>query len=429
MCGFEKSRFTVEVPVGENGGGGGMLALYHTLSRALVVVPRDAWTDLSERGFEDGGEEVLALRSQGFLVPLGANERAVFETWRQQMVHSYDCVKSQVLVTRRCNNRCVYCIVDPEAGEMTSETALKMDRFYLDFLKTRKPAQVRDAFSGGEAFLKTDIILEVVARRFFFCEGRGIDYQFGIISNGTLVNREALLKLREFGMNQLRVSIAGPQEVHDRLRPSAGGEGTYDRILRNLEAVSGIVPIHIECQYDSASEEHRRLPEMMDDFERRGIGIHTVAFTPIVARRNETRFTNGFGDVDVYLGLLIEAEARGYPQFDEPPTNGCMADYQARLSFDTDGTLVSCPILQSGQFAYGNAGSGIDFVARSQMLNRNYADTCLDECEFLPLCLGGCRMQALNHTGDFAGVDCHREMFGRVLQEYVRRQVASAAIH
>jgi len=33
-----------------------------------------------------------------------------------------------------------------------------------------------------------------------------------------------------------------------------------------------------------------------------------------------------------------------------------------------------------------------------------------DQCEYLPLCLGGCRFQALCDTGDLSGHVCHKEL-------------------
>jgi len=120
---LNKSRFTIEVPV-EKRGGEEFLALYHTMTQAFVLIPERQWSyALSDPVAPADPAAMDLLCDQGFLVRETTDETMLFETWMQQYVHDFSTLKSKVLVTRKCNNRCRYCILDPEAKEMSSETA------------------------------------------------------------------------------------------------------------------------------------------------------------------------------------------------------------------------------------------------------------------------------------------------------------------
>lgn len=103
--------------------------------------------------------------------------------------------------------------------------------------------------------------------------------------------------------------------------------------------------------------------------------------------------------------------------------NCCSADFLSRMTFDTDGSLIPCPVLQSREMVYGNVFEGIDFIAHAQILQRRLPEKCLKDCELLPLCLGGCRLQALVHGESFNGANCQHDCLKLILEAYIRGKV------
>ena len=422
---LRRSRFLVDTRF-ENDGKE-LRAVYHTITKAFVLLHADDWSALS--GDVSANVDAAAadlLLDQSILVKEDTDETAVFEHWKQQYVHDYSTLKSKVLVTRKCNNRCRYCIIDAEARDMTHETAKLMDRFYMEMIDARQARKVVDDYSGGEMMLNSEVVLESAGRRFFFCKGKSIDYSFGVTTNGTLVKPSVISELKEAGLKTLRVSLAGPASVHDKLRPLRGGGKTYELIMDNLEAVSGMIPIVIECQYDSGSTGYREIPRMLDDLETRRIAVREIVFTPIVRRRQKKSYGNGMGDPAIYFGLVHEARRRGYLKGSAEPSNTCMADFKSRLVFDTDGSIIPCPGLQSGELVYGDVRRGIDFVAHSQILKRNLPDRCLNECELLPICMGGCRLQSVVNGRRFDGFDCQYDLLKLVVEDHLVTRASEA---
>ncbi|MCK4389907.1 MAG: radical SAM protein [Desulfobacterales bacterium] len=424
---FKKSRFTVEIPV-ENKGEG-LVALYQTMTRAFILIPEKSWSYILSDPIAPADPATIdMLCEQGFLVKDGVDETTLFENWKQQYVHDFSTLKSKVLVTRKCNNRCRYCILDPEPKEMSPETARAMDRFYIETIEEKNPQEVEDDYLGGEPLLNPGIILDSTARRFYYCLGRGIEYGFVITTNGTLIKPSMISDMKEVGLTGIRVSMAGPAHIHDHLRPSKNNGKTYDLIMENLQAISGLIPISIECQYDSGALDFLSIPEMLDDIGERNIAVENIAFTPILPRRGENPYDSGMGDPRIFLYLMEEARKRGFPQESEAPSNACMADFRSRFVFDADGSIIPCPSLQGGEMAYGHVTTGVDFVSEAQLLKRTLPDRCLNECSLLPICMGGCRMQALVHQKDFNGIDCHYETHRFFLEDYIREKALAVSL-
>jgi uncharacterized protein len=404
-------------------GGKESTALYHTVSGALLLFARDDWTVLLHDGAIGCDPAMIEhLCRQGILVAEGTDETVVYENWKLQHVYSPSTIKSKMIVTRRCNMRCKYCLIDKEARDMRSEVAREIDKFYLGVIREAHPHMVSDEAGGAETMLNAEVLIESATRRFYFCEGSGIPYDLSMVTNGTLVNRPTIERLAAVGLKMIRVSVAGPARIHDALRPFRKGGGTYETIMRNLAEISGLVPIMIECQYDSASKDHEALPEMFDDFDRYGVAVDKVRFCPILPTRTDSPFQSGIGDPEIYLHLTTDARKRGYSQFDAPPSNRCAADFRYHYVFDTGGEIIPCPGLQGGELAYGDVRTGVDFTAESQLLMRKLPDKCLHECGLLPVCMGGCRQQALATRGDFNGTDCRHDSLRIFLESYIREK-------
>ncbi len=418
---YSKSRYTIAIPIFHEGAE--FLALYHTLSGAFLLCYRKDWNALIRSGGAGCDPATVEhLCGQGILVASGTDEIKIFENWKLQHVYSPAAIKSRMIVTRRCNMRCKYCLIDKESRDMSSETALEIDKFYLGIIRDSRPSIVSDEAGGAETMLNVGVFIESATRRFYFCEGQGIPYKLSMVTNGTLIDRGAVERLKTVGLNRVRVSIAGPARIHDRMRPFKEGGGTYEVIMRNLAGIGDLVPIMVECQYDSASNDHEAIPEMFDDFARYGVQVDIVRFCPILPTRTASPFQSGIGDPEIYLRLSAEARNRGYKQFEAPPSNRCAADFRYHYVFDTNGEIIPCIGLQGGELAYGNVRKGIDFAAESQLLMRRLPDKCLNECSLLPVCFGGCRQLALAARGEFNGIDCRYDSLRVFLESYIREK-------
>ena len=146
-------------------------------------------------------------------------------------------VKSLCLhIAHDCNLRCGYCFASTgsfgqDRGLMTPEVACRAVDFLLEHGGSRKHAEID--FFGGEPLLNMATVraaVEHIRRR----EAEtGKLFNLTLTTNAVLLNQEILDFLNRENI-QLILSIDGRREVHDRMRPFAGGAGSYDKVLANM---------------------------------------------------------------------------------------------------------------------------------------------------------------------------------------------------
>jgi uncharacterized protein len=149
-----------------------------------------------------------------------------------------------VVITTRCNLACGYCFQNtgpaaPHLGRAPSRipgAALHDDstaailEFCRHQMAERKAERLDLMLFGGEPTLRLDQCLRLLAgaRRIGLANA-------AMVSNGTRLEPDAAAALEQAGLQSVQVTLDGDAPVHDSLRTTIGGRGTFFAILRNLE--------------------------------------------------------------------------------------------------------------------------------------------------------------------------------------------------
>jgi len=124
--------------------------------------------------------------------------------------------------TRTCNLKCVHCYSNSEAkkyeGELTTREAL---HFIDQLAEFNVPVLL---FSGGEPLLRRDLTGLVA-----YAKSKGI--RATISTNGTLLNRESVRRLKGLGVSYIGVSVDGIGAGNDRFR---GCRGAFSAALNGI---------------------------------------------------------------------------------------------------------------------------------------------------------------------------------------------------
>ncbi|UCG88504.1 MAG: radical SAM protein, partial [Gemmatimonadota bacterium] len=152
-------------------------------------------------------------------------------------------------ISSRCNLRCSYCFAEQgtygfEGKLMSQDVGEKA----IDLLlrESGEAPKVQVTFFGGEPLLNHKLIPHLVGYGRAKSGILGKSIHFTVVSNGTLFSRKLVSALdREHVAVQL--SLDGPPDTHDRLRPDRHGAGTYRRVIRSIQLLreGGIRPIGI----------------------------------------------------------------------------------------------------------------------------------------------------------------------------------------
>jgi len=125
-------------------------------------------------------------------------------------------------ITRKCNLRCKTCC-------SSSGKALRDELNHKECLKVLNQIIEADAkmlfFSGGEPLLHKHIIE-------YTKKASEAGLRVFTATNGTIVTKELIKKLKEAGMEEMHFSIDGPTaELNNKIR----GRGTFRKVIKGIE--------------------------------------------------------------------------------------------------------------------------------------------------------------------------------------------------
>jgi 12,18-didecarboxysiroheme deacetylase len=126
--------------------------------------------------------------------------------------------------TKACNLRCIHCYYTANTRRDPDElTTAEAQTMIDDLANYGAPVLL---FSGGEPFLRDDLY-DLGA----YAVERGL--RTVISTNGTLIDREAAMRIREAGFSYVGISLDGIGDTNDRFR---GQTGAFEAALRGIQA-------------------------------------------------------------------------------------------------------------------------------------------------------------------------------------------------
>ncbi|MBQ7408918.1 MAG: thioether cross-link-forming SCIFF peptide maturase [Clostridia bacterium] len=173
-------------------------------------------------------KEIIELKTQGILMK---EDNPVVPP-------KSEYVKALCLhICHDCNLRCKYCFAGTGAysGErefMSEEVALKAIDFLIENSGDRKVLETD--FFGGEPLLNFDVVKKTVEYANEKAAKLGKKFLFTMTTNGVLLSGEKAEWLNE-NMENVVLSLDGRPEVHDAVRKTVNGKGSFDVIIENFK--------------------------------------------------------------------------------------------------------------------------------------------------------------------------------------------------
>ncbi|WP_346939904.1 radical SAM peptide maturase, CXXX-repeat target family [uncultured Clostridium sp.] len=146
-------------------------------------------------------------------------------------------------VTEDCNLTCKYCYMTGKnhKKKMNFQIAKKAIDFIFDNPGKFSEKSVIWDFIGGEPFLEVELIDKIcdyLKMKMFTLRPSWFDsYRFSFSSNGLLYSTEKVQQYIEKNKLHLSIgiSIDGNKDKHDLQRVFPNGEGSYDKVMKNVE--------------------------------------------------------------------------------------------------------------------------------------------------------------------------------------------------
>lgn len=365
---------------------------------------------LTERhGSEEAEAAVFAFEQLEIFTP---SDRPRMATDTQPLL--VQPLQSLVLhVAHDCNLRCGYCYADfgrygSDFGAMDEATALAHVEQFFDQLADKKKAHV--TFFGGEPLMNMPVVFAAHARAKARAEAEGRKITFSLTTNGTLLT-QALVDFFVRERFTVTVSIDGPPDVNDRLRPLQNGAGSYEAIMQKVRG-TGIEAI-ARVTLTKRSLDVARIVRHLVDAGFRDVGVSPVTtgsekFDIPFERLDEllegmSALADDFvewakqGKVFPFsnIRVLVEQVAAGQPR-----AMPCGAG-TALVAADNKGDLYACHrMVGEAAFKIGSLSEGLDGPKRFSLLTDMHPrgrEPCR-ECWARYLCGGGCHHIAWIHS-------------------------------
>ncbi|ROR25260.1 uncharacterized protein EDD66_11121 [Mobilisporobacter senegalensis] len=177
----------------------------------------------------EGIDEIRQLKEDGSLFTEDIYQNYISEFKNRETVVKALCLH----IAHDCNLACKYCFA--EEGEYHGRRAImsyEVGKKALDFLivNSGKRRNLEVDFFGGEPLMNFQVVRDLVKYGREQEKIHDKHFRFTLTTNGLLLNDDIIAFANE-EMDNVVLSIDGRKEIHDHMRPSRNGKGSYDIIL------------------------------------------------------------------------------------------------------------------------------------------------------------------------------------------------------
>jgi uncharacterized protein len=345
-------------------------------------------------------------------------------------------------VAERCNLGCTYCYAEggsfggPARNMPWAVAEASVRRL---FSEVGPGERINLSFLGGEPLINRGLIRRATELAGGMATERKIPIGFSITTNGTLLTDDDAEFFERYGF-AVTVSLDGVGAIHDQLRPTKGGRGSYERVIANVRPLLARQRRMQVSARVTVTPANLGLRATLDRFIE--LGFHSVGFSPMLSApsgRGEMQVP----DLDVLLDEMIacgrEFERRtiageAYPFANivtalheihrgthRPYPCGAGAGY---FGVSASGGLFACHrFVEDDAASMGNVEQGVDRSRQRRWLAERMVDRqepCRS-CWARYLCGGGCHYEVI-HRGRPA-CDYIRGWLDYALGAYVRLSV------
>jgi uncharacterized protein len=395
------------------------------------------------RIYSIGPDSARRLRENGSVTALETLGLALPEQVTDEAPGRVPLRSLSLAVAQKCNMGCTYCYAQQGSfgntpKKMETEAALAAVKLLLC---ERQPGEsVQITFLGGEPLMNRQLIRTSTDLAEKLGHQGGIETKFSITTNGTLITNDDGEFFERHGFS-VTISLDGVEEVHDRLRPFHGGQGSYRRIIENVRPLLARQRRMQVSARVTVTPKNLQLKEILD--ELLGLGFHSVGFSPLLhapsgreemhcdslaemlrqmidcgeefKRRTLRGERYAFSNLTTALQEIHKGTHRPYPC-------GAGGGY---LGVSARGELYACHrFVEDEEARFGDVWEGVDRGRQAHWLHERHVHRqapCVD-CWARYLCGGGCHYEVI-HRGRPA-CDYIRGWLDYCLQTYVRLLLA-----
>ncbi len=403
-----------------------VISVYEELNREEIA---QKFPQYSKEDIFEACEEIALLKEAGQLFTEDEYKDAIIDFKKRKTVVKALCLH----IAHDCNLACKYCFA--EEGEYHGDRSLmsyEVGKKALDFLIANSGNRVNLEvdFFGGEPLMNFQVVKDLVAYGRSQEKEHNKKFRFTLTTNGMLLN-EDVMEFANREMANVVLSVDGRKEVHDFMRPTRNGKGSYDLIIDKFKTMAELR--NQTNYYVRGTFTHHNLDFSKDVLHLADLGFKQISMEPVVAPDEqpyaikEEDLPKLYEEYDLLAKAMIEREKMGkgfnFFHFMIDLTGGpCLYKRLSGCGSGTEylavtpwGDLYPChQFVGMDEFKLGNVDTGIEkteLVDEFKLCNVYAKDKCKD-CFARFYCSGGCAANSYNFHGnllDAYDVGCELE--------------------
>ena len=408
--------------------------IWNTASESIISLSLDEKKSLDEflQGKTTADLTLIAsLYDLGIIVNEEEDEFFKFDFIRKRSITNSHHIKSFIIIpTTKCNARCFYCFAGEDTKTqktMSPETVIELSQFIVSQLKPEDEIVYR--WFGGEPLLYPNIIDNIISKVNEMAPDN--EYHSIITTNSSLMSDELLERAVNFWhLKKIQIPLDGYRQSHNLRKKYHDGRSDHYEQLTSLIGKLLNKGVYTTCRFNMDMENIQDLRPILQDFKQ-FTKLQRFYFQPIPLHtpKNVTNMMKYVGKDHypefwsiVYNTLYEEGYLTDINRLlPRRSQSVCTAMLNNFFLINADGNLFRCDQeLHSEENSVGNCRCGVIHNKNlRKWLDDRLADECTD-CEFLPICQGGCKFYRLRNDPNLPPCVEHK-FISDILMEMVYR--------
>ncbi len=348
-------------------------------------------------------EEVDLLIENGIILESDIDELKIIkdEYWFNK--YTDETLNISILTTLACNFACPYCFETRRNVRLTP----KIENAIFEFIKEQSVNKkfVHVDWYGGEPLLNYDSIKSLSQKLIKLSAERGFTYYSSITTNGYLLNKEKIDELVKYNLRSAQITLDGPKEIHDKMRPLINQEGTYDTIINNIRYATQFITINLRVNINA--ENHLKIDGLLEEIKNiPNLNLAIKAIVPASYKEYNKDVLSAQDYANIVINKYKYAQRLGINTaidniFEGSMHRYCIVDSDSQFIISPTGKIFKC----GESYADDEKGiiGGLDENGRIVIDDQRkpfwdkdpFSFEECKNCILLPLCLGGCQMKRL----------------------------------
>lgn len=377
--------------------------------------------DVTRADLEELLGDIESLKQDGKLFAPDVYADRAFDLKNRNTVIKALCLH----VAHTCNLNCEYCFASQ--GKYHGDRALmslEVGKRALDFLVensgTRTNLEVD--FFGGEPLMNWDVVKDIVRYGRELEKKHGKNFRFTLTTNGVLLDDD-VIDFANKEMHNVVLSLDGRKEIHDNLRKTVNGKGSYDVIVPKFQHF--IERRGDRGYYMRGTFTHNNTDFTNDIFHMADLGFTELSMEPVVCKPDDPYALTEedlpvlFEQYEILSKEMLRREKNGngftfYHYMIDLKAGPCIYKRISGCGSGTEymavtpwGELFPChQFVGDEKYSMGNIWDGVtntDVQQEFKLCNAYARKECQD-CWAKLYCSGGCAANSYHATGSITGV-------------------------